>query len=130
MNRSIWKFLWQSTLAVYWLALFVATHLPASSPLLPRNVSDKLLHGAAYAVLAVLFAGAWQSAAGRLTLAHLRWVWIVLVLYGGIDELLQIPVRRKASVGDWIADALGAAAGLALFAWINKRRRERTAVGE
>jgi len=113
--------LWQLVLAVYWLALFVATHLPKESPIVPTDQRDKLMHFTAFALLALLLATTWQLAAGYLTIHHLRWAWIVLVLYAALDEWTQSFVGRETSFYDWLADAAGAAAGLALFVWVRNQ---------
>jgi VanZ family protein len=112
--RSPW--LWQFALISYWLALFVSTHLPSEVISGAVSSSDKLIHVIAYAGLALLLAIAWYLAAGRLMLRHVFWAWTALVIYGAFDEWTQTPVGREASVNDWLADALGAAIGLAFFA--------------
>lgn len=113
--------IWRVLLAGYWLALFVGTHLPPTFPGLPGDNSDKLVHAAAFAGLAWLLATAWQSSVGRLNGRHLRFAWLAVVLYGAADELTQLLVGRSATMGDWLADAAGAALGLVIFAvWQRK----------
>jgi VanZ family protein len=112
--------LWQIVLACYWLALFVATHIPLETPALQGGKTDKLAHMAAFAVLSALVAITWQLSAGRLTLRHLSGAWLVIVLYGAMEEWTQPLVGRHASIWDWMADAFGAAIGLMLFAWFAK----------
>jgi VanZ family protein len=112
---------WRLALASYWLSLFVATHLPNNVPILPSGRSDKLMHFAAYAILAALLATTWQLAAGHLTVRHLVVLWIAVVLYGAVDEWTQIPVGRDCNLWDWIADALGALTALAVFAWLMRK---------
>jgi VanZ family protein len=111
-DRSI---VWRVLLAGYWLTLLVATHLPTQVAGLPRNQADKLIHFVAYAVLAWLLATAWQASVGRLNARHLKFAWLVVVLYGAIDEITQPLVGRTLSVADWLADAAGAAVGLIVF---------------
>jgi VanZ family protein len=111
--------IWQAMLAIYWLALFVSTHLPQATPLVPGNQIDKLVHMAAYAVLAGLFAATWQHSSGQLIAPHLRAAWIAIALYAAVDEWTQTFVGRDASAIDWLADVAGAAMGLALFGWLN-----------
>jgi VanZ family protein len=108
--------LWQIVLAGYWLLLFAATHVPRSVATVPGGRVDDMAHFLTYAVLAGLLAITWQQSAGRLTIRHLRWAWIALAAYAAFDELTQIPVGRTASWSDWLADVLGALAGLTLFA--------------
>jgi VanZ family protein len=109
--------LWQLALAGYWLALFAATHVPRRVVTVPGGKIDDVIHFVAYAILAGLLAITWERSAGQLSAAHLRWAWVALALYAAIDELTQPLVGRTASWADWLADALGAAVGLALFVW-------------
>jgi VanZ family protein len=106
---------WRVLLAGYWLALVVGTHLPPTFAGLPGERSDKLVHLAAYAGLAWLLAVAWQSSTGRLNGRHLRFAWLAIASFAAADEITQLLVGRSASVGDWLADAAGAAVGLAVF---------------
>jgi VanZ family protein len=103
--------------------LLTATHLPPStSLLLPEEHNlDKLYHFTAYAILAGLLATAWQLASGILTARHLRWVWVAVAIFGALDEITQIAVNRDCSFWDWTADAVGAATGLLVFAWLRSR---------
>jgi len=103
-------------LAAYWLALIVGTHTPRPPQvLLHANVSDKLLHLAAYAGLALL---ACLNIAFRWGLSWRRLMAVPLALaaYGVLDEVTQIPVGRECELLDWAADVIGATAGLAMFA--------------
>ncbi len=106
MSRPALRRVSRIVLAVAWLTAFIFTHIPAERlPTLPT--SDKLLHMAAYAALAVVF---------YLTLAvhevrPLRRAVLVaglLVLYAVFDETTQPLVNRYASVADGLADAAGA----------------------
>jgi VanZ family protein len=112
---------WRFLLAGYWLTLFVLTHLPRVGPLSVAAKHDKLAHAAAYAVLAALLATAWQIGAGLLSVSQLAWAWLALLVYAGLDEWTQSFVGRHASAWDWMADAIGAFLGLALFAWLGPR---------
>jgi VanZ family protein len=115
--------LWLIALAGYWLALLIATHLPRDFPGVPSEHVDKVVHAATFALLGWLLATAWQRTAGRLTGRHLRAAWLAIVLYAAADELTQPWFGRTCALGDWLADAVGAVVGLALFAWQWKRRR-------
>jgi VanZ family protein len=108
--------------ALYWVSLFVATHVPTPKrpPNAPRRDIDKGAHVMAFAGLAVLL-----CATGTL-LGQPAWRLHVVVLatiaaYGAIDELTQafIPTR-SADWRDWAADILGALCGLACFGLISK----------
>lgn len=101
-------------LAAYWTTLFVATHVPIMQPHLPLRHPDKWLHAGAYAALAVLMALAWSA---RATFAWRGFLIVlaILVLYGAVDEITQIPVGRHGDVADWQADVVGSIGGLAVF---------------
>ncbi len=110
--------IWRVLLAGYLLALVVGTHLPPAFAGLPGERGDKLVHVAAYAGLAWLLAMAWQSSTGLLNGRHLWFAWLAIVSFAAAHEVTQLLVGRTASVGDWLADAAGAAVGLAVFrAW-------------
>lgn len=109
--------LWQAALAAYWATLLVATHVPRDFPGVPGNSVDKLVHMAAFAVLAGLLAMAWRCTVGRLNAAHLRAAWLVVVVYAALDEATQPLVGRVGAWDDWLADAAGTAAGLVIFKW-------------
>lgn len=112
---------WQIALACYWLTLFVLTHIPINRVLSPVMKHDKTVHFVAYTILAAVLATTWQLSAGRLTVPQLGWAWVVVTLFAALDEWTQSFVGREASIGDWFADAAGAAAALMLFAWFRKR---------
>ena len=105
---------------LYWLAMFVGTHLPIRTTPLHGPPSDKLQHLAAFAGLAFLLCGL-----GTLTSIS-RWrryvgVAIVIAVYGMVDELSQSLVReRTPDVFDWLADVAGAAVGIVVFVAIRK----------
>jgi VanZ family protein len=112
---------WGSTLRLaslclvgYWLVIFVGTHLPSSS--LPRiGANDKLLHLGAFGGLAFLVAWALPTREGK-TLQRALWTLGLVIAYAMLDELTQkfIP-GRSCSLGDFIADAIGACMGLAAY---------------
>ena len=108
-------------LAVYWCALFAGTHIPNADTIMPSNVSDKSLHFFAYAGLAFL-ASLWQSFSGPLRPSRMLGIFLIVIAYGVVDEMLQlIPfLRRFAEVTDWIADVAGALTGIVVF-WIANR---------
>lgn len=103
-------------LVVYWLALFTATHVPGglhdTRHLLP---TDKIAHLTGYTLLALLLA--W-TVLGReqITIRRAVVLWAIVATYGIFDEITQgfVP-RRSPDPKDWIADAIGAVLGLALF---------------
>ena len=102
-----------SSLVVYWCLLFTGTHLPATS-LVDTGVSDKWLHFVGYMGLAFLLAC--TVTAYRLPrLNTYLWMAAILLMYGALDELSQLPVPgRYADFYDWLANAKGVASGLIL----------------
>ncbi len=89
------------------MALFMLTHLPVV-PLVIVPAEDKTMHFLGYLILAILLFASLRLL-GRRHPAVM--VLTVLLVYAAIDELLQIPVGRHAEMGDWYADAAGAAVG-------------------
>jgi VanZ family protein len=104
--------------AALWAAVLF---LVSSRPTLPSDLSnhlDKVAHFAAYLVLGFFLArGAahWRIA--------MWWALSMGVAYGASDEWHQSFVPgRSPSVGDWIADAAGSAAGVLIFVWLLRSR--------
>ena len=96
----------------YWMAIFVATHIPAAS--LPKvDVSDKTAHVVAYAGLAFLMC--WAIPTGSYVL---RWTVIgcLGLAYACLDEFTQnfIPGRTYDNF-DILADVIGVGLGILLF---------------
>ena len=118
-------------LAGYWLTIFVLTHIPAER--LPHtDVSDKLAHFGAYGLLTTLI---YLTIWSRWPEFRFAWLWTVMIamLYGAVDEILQIPVNRVADVNDWLADSAGALvaatllAALRQFTWRRAIARQKNA---
>ena len=109
-------------LAGYWLALFVATHIPKIPKALQAPGSDKWQHAIAYAGLAFLLIN-YRSFGKPLTWKLTLGVAGVVIVFGAVDELTQIPVGRDAEFGDWLADCLGALVGIGLYAVLQSRIR-------
>lgn len=108
----------------YWVALFIGTHIPMERLAFNPGSTDKFAHVGAFTVLAALLATTWRLSAGRLHVRQLLWVWIIVVLYGAIEETTQPLMNRIASLLDWLADAIGAALGIAIYwrwlsGWLN-----------
>ena len=111
-----------AALAVYWVALFVMTHVPVQVRL-PGSNWDKVAHLIAYAGLGFLLACVF----GRCDRSKVRLCAIVLglsVFYGAADELIQMLVPgRTADWMDWVADIAGSTIGLVLFFTVSSLRR-------
>jgi VanZ family protein len=115
LSRSTLATISKIALAAFWLGLFIATHLPPTTSLLPTQGSDKIAHALAYAALSLLLATTWELAVGRLNARHLVLAWLGATLFGAFDEVTQPLVGRYCNFSDWAADAIGAAIGLLLF---------------
>jgi VanZ family protein len=105
----------RGTFAVVVLLSLAILFAPGSDvPPSPPGV-DKLVHGGLFLALAV--SGRWAGVR-RGALA------VLLPLYAAASELIQaIPaLHRDASLGDWLADVVGALLGLALWTWAARRR--------
>lgn len=104
-------------------ALSVAPVADVPAVELPFGI-DKWAHAAVYAPLTWLAAHAWRQSAASRRVAAIRGVALALA-WGGTIEWVQAFVRREPSLGDWMADAVGATLGaLVWLAWRGLRERE------
>ena len=90
-------------IAVAVMSLMPGRHVP------DVNVSDKLKHFAAFAMLAFWFGSI-------LVRRDLAWMVLALLLFGGLIELAQeaMPWGRRAEWSDVVADGGGYAASLVI----------------
>ncbi len=103
-------------LVAYWLALATGTHIPIYTSSHVPQYNDKVMHFLAYAGLAFLLCVAWTAARGSFHWSMGLVIWVIVVMYGALDELSQIPVPgRSGDYRDWIADGLGAIIGIVSF---------------
>ncbi len=107
-----------AALVVYWILLFIATHYPRVR--IPGELphSDKLVHFAAFGLLALVF---WFAMRPR--------VWVaaaILIPYAGLDEWLQQYVGRFTDLMDFIANTAGIVAVLAALELHRRWRALRT----
>src|SRR4051794_339906 len=103
--------------AIYWVALFIATHVPMSGNS-PKTrwirQFDKVEHVVAFTGLALLLCVT-GTVLGRRSML-LASVLGMVVLYAGFDEATQLLVpTRQADVLDWVADLLGGGIGVSAF---------------
>lgn len=113
-------------LPVYWVTLFIATHYPRVA--IPGQIphSDKLIHFAAFGLLALL---RWWFERARRPLSD-RFVWTsgaVLVAYAALDEYLQQFVGRFTDPADFVANACGIVVVLTVLELHRRRRGRRPA---
>ena len=117
----------------YGLFLLIATHAPARDVQFLVQAADyglldpdKLLHMAAYGVLGLLaalaYGGRWQT-----TLSAAIALFVLLAVWGFVDELTQPLFGRLADANDFVCDliggAIGLAAGFAASHWLAASRR-------
>ncbi len=112
------------TAVVLWAVVIEALIIWPSPPAVPPSLDivglDKIVHAALFGVQAALAARALR------TDARPWWpAFVGVVVFGAFTEFEQsfIPTRSM-EMGDFLADAVGAAVGLALFAVWAPRRRE------
>ncbi|MCB9367480.1 MAG: VanZ family protein [Calditrichaeota bacterium] len=91
--------------------------------LLTASLSDKVLHGIAFLLGSIVWAGTLETEAGRSRSVMLS-VGICLGL-GALIELLQTQTAtRTAEAGDFLADAIGAGVGALLWVLFQRKASE------
>lgn len=110
-----------------WLGAFIATHVPTHR--LPGHLpGDVTLHLVGYLGLAaaVLLTMAFYAKPRRRRIAT---IFIVMAVYGAIDEITQPLVGRYAAWKDWAADLAGTALAVliveALLALLTRRTQAK-----
>ncbi len=107
--------------AVYWLAMFVATHLPIrTTPVGDPYSLDKLQHLTAFATLAALL-NSLAAAIGFRSWNHSAAIVCFIAVYAMVDESTQVSPRQP-EVLDWLADVAGACLGIAIYSLIIRFR--------
>ena len=105
-------------LALYWPTMFVLTHIPMPEVVRNARVSDKSLHVLVYMILVFLLWSALKPTEKANWRRAVTWaVLLVALAYAMCDEYLQRFVAgRSPDAKDFLADAVGAIAGLAVVA--------------
>ncbi len=107
--------------AIYWLAMFLATHMEMPEVKSAPQHTDKAVHLVMYAGFAFLLS-AWRSARKPETPKLALLVFAAAAIYAALDEILQIPIEsRTADVWDFVTDLIGASLGLLLF-WLVRKK--------
>src|SRR5689334_721812 len=105
--------------AAYWLAMFVATHVPIrTTPVGNPHSLDKLEHLTAFAVLAVLL-NSLVAAIGFRSWNHSAAIVCFIAVYAMVDESTQVSPRQP-EILDWLADITGAVLGIGIY-WLIAR---------
>lgn len=116
---SAWNHWYRRALPIYWVFLFVSTHLPKLQ--LPvGGGSDRYAHFAAYAILTFLFWRFVEAVRRPLPRRFALCAALILLGYAAFDELTQELVNRTADILDWACDAAAIIAVLLFLEW---RRR-------
>ena len=106
--------------------IFVLSVVPKPMPELDMSHGlDKIAHGLMYWLLGLLLSTGFLRDGFKSRLVRFWLAWVVVALYGGCIEVVQqcfFP-PRTGEWADFLADAIGALAGVATieFLW-NKRR--------
>ncbi|UCG49201.1 MAG: VanZ family protein [Phycisphaerales bacterium] len=92
--------------SLFTATVLVLSHLPEESALFQLRVSgiDKVEHVFVYGTITLLFILSLRSSSFAL---HACFLFFGVLTLGAIDELTQALVSRRASFGDWLADAAG-----------------------
>ena len=110
-------------LVLYWILLFTATSLPAAH--VPSfAVTDKIKHFSAFFGLSILLSLTilYQHKVLLFKKYFLSIAVIISSFYGLLDEIHQSFVPgRSSEFLDWVADSLGAAAGVLLVYYLLKK---------
>ncbi len=103
---------------IYCCIIFAASSVPGNDlPLLPAT--DYIMHGLEYAGLGFLIAW-WRKTRGERIPQLYIFSVAAASLYGITDELHQYFVPgRCMTLTDWLADTMGAMAGVAVFFVLN-----------
>ncbi len=108
-----------AVLVIYWIVLAVVAHIPIPQVVYRAQVSDKWLHFLAYLNLVFLM---WFSIKPDSKVSwRNRLVWLIFlvsVIYGGIDELVQPHFGRTRDLFDFLANAAGVSAGLVILTFL------------
>ena len=124
MTRWLW--VWGPAIAQM-AVIFVLSSL-SGVPALPGGLTDYTGHFIGYALLGALaLRGFAQARWAGVNWPAARRAFALAVIYGITDEFHETFVdMRTATLADWFADAIGAAAGVALVVWVARlRTRQR-----
>lgn len=121
-SRWAWTIGLPLVAVIYWITLFVATHIPREFHILSRG-RDKVAHFFAFALLAILITACvrrWWGLSWSKCLAILA----AIAVYGALDEYLQAVLTppRRADIKDWVMDVAGGLAGILFTAWFFRQR--------
>jgi VanZ family protein len=110
-------------LILYVALIFSVSSLPGFKPPGPEfKLKDKIAHVAEYFVLGTLLFQGIGRGISRSKLATFLFLLAVGVSVGALDEIFQSYIPgREMSIHDWVADAVGVAAGAGIPLSLKKR---------
>jgi VanZ family protein len=121
------------TILIFWVPLIawlLVIHNFSATPSadLPKvgiPFADKIFHMVEYFVLGVLLIRAFDKSDFKVSLAKLAILAIIIsICYGGLDELYQrTRPDRSCDIFDFLADGLGALAGIVIYIADRQDRR-------
>ena len=122
----------RAILALYCLGMVLATHLPDIDAYAPDRVRqlryfDKVVHLSLYLGWALLWAWVLSARGTGIGRRALVLLFAGGALWGMLDEMTQVFVRRQPDIGDWACDLLGLALALAIIVLHSRRVRGRRA---
>ena len=110
----------------YLLLIFISSSIPGEEiSNIGFDLNDKLVHALVYLILFILFFYSLKNQTKSIKLRRNALVFAAVfsALYGVSDELHQLLVpNRSSEFADWIADVSGIAGGMAIIAFMNKRK--------
>jgi VanZ family protein len=106
-----------AAIALYWLAMFAATHLPfQTTPAGDPYSLDKLQHITAFGIFSLLLCYAGSTFGVSAPPLYLGVIGLIAA-YAAIDEYSQkFVAERTPDLFDWLADLCGAVLGIIVFA--------------
>jgi VanZ family protein len=136
--NSKWWYRWMlRALVAYVIAMVFSTHTPVEQDLFPYTDwpgRDKVAHVGLYCGLSFLLAlvlalrNAYRGLRAGLSATQCSWIAAGVAIYAAVDEFTQPWTGRDRDLLDWIADVVGMALGLALFAFVERYRQRRRAL--
>jgi len=120
MVKSLQQNLTVISLLIYWPVLFVLMHIQVPEQIRRAGVADKSLHFVSYLILVFLL---WFAISPQKKVEWRKgrawWVFIAIVAFGLIDEVVQGWTGRSFDLVDLAVDALSALTGLVLFSFLS-----------
>jgi VanZ family protein len=105
-------------LALYWLLMFVATHIPDVDRFAPSGLPsnfDKYVHFSMYLGWAAIWCWILTARGHRPSRTAMLLLLAGGAAYGAVDEITQALTRRTPDVRDWMTDLAGMLAAILVY---------------